>query len=217
MRNMAAAVLLALMVTSDRLAFAQQLPEGITAEQLEHMSKAEISKFPAIPTMTMMMATGSVKSGIENAVVMMIEDSLYTLRFYLHKPTGAISSELTDAIKAFQRQSGYKATGTLVMEEYDRLSLEVAQYKISQVQVVPLAGDTATKGPRVTRQGSFIHAEGTWVSSDMDLAFPINSSQIDCAKDEGICRESIAELVLTPMIQAAIRSTCRQTRSNIES
>jgi hypothetical protein len=172
---------------------------GPTADQLNRMSEEEINKLPAIPTMATMLAEtlgkGRSPATTQRLVITtLIEDQLYTLRYYPHLPTGEMSAALSDAIKAFQRQTGSAPTGVLLMGEFEQLQRSADKYSSTKMQIIPLAGNAGGGGPQVTKTGNVVLAEGAWVS-DVELAYKINASKIYCYKDQGICEEHIAQLV----------------------
>lgn len=109
---------------------------------LEKMSRAEYEKLPE-KTRDQLPAVAEMKFFIEKAsndelralrslksFIVEIEDYLYDLRFYPYLPQGKESSELTAAIKDFQKSIGAAQTGILLVKEHIELVKRVHLYHL---------------------------------------------------------------------------------------
>jgi len=107
-----------------------------------------------------------------------LENALIDLRYLYRAPSGKPSAQLTAAIKAFQRDIGHPATGTLLLGELFELMQSGNEFW--QAPINP-GSDS------LSRQGDVVTAQGTWVAPDALEPNPINSSSIHCYRAASIC------------------------------
>jgi hypothetical protein len=85
-----------------------------------------------------------------------------------------------ELIKGAQRQMGAAPTGMLLQGELDRL--EEAARTLRERRAFPPLGNIVI---RQTTGSEQIFAKGTWITEDD--AFPVNYSEIACARDSQVC------------------------------
>jgi len=123
----------------------------------------------------------------EREFVFVLENALIDLRYLYRQPSGRPSEQLTAAIKAFQRDTGRKPTGTLLVNEF--LTLMQRGNELWQAPIMP--------GPTfVTQTSQVVWAEGTWSSADAIDPDPIQTTSIRCYRDAGLCSMVTAKLML---------------------
>lgn len=157
-------------------------PQPLTREQLNKLDRAEAN---SLPVLRVLPAIGEGMS--EQSFYALVELELLHLRYLLAPPTGRASPQLTEAIKAFQRDLGQEDTGTLLFGEWEEL-----MRRVGRVEPTPIYPDVAS----VIAVGDLARAEGTWVFESDDPMYtqanPIQTTVIECNRRVGTCVDATA-------------------------
>jgi len=161
--------------------------DSMTDEELNHLSEEQAADLPMFPLMQRL-AKSNDSQGVELGVMIMaLEYVLYDLRYYDAWPSGVMSDKLRNAIREFQRDLSREQTGTLLYGEFQELS---NRHDLVQPDPIGLSSFM-----NVNSYGGYAVAEGTWIFTDgTKLADPMQTSKIECWRDEGVCREAIASV-----------------------
>jgi hypothetical protein len=152
---------------------------GVTPEQFAALEPEEALRLPAVEAI-------DVFGWNRQEFVFVLENALIDLRYLYRAPSGRSSDALTAAVKAFQRDSGQKVTGTIRVGEF--LELIQRGNEFWQAPIVP--------GPAiVSRKGEVVSAEGTWVSPEGDEPNPIQTTSIRCFRAADLCAMVTARLI----------------------
>lgn len=152
---------------------------GVTPEQFAALEPEEALRLPALEAI-------DVFGWSRQEFVFVLENALIDLRYLYRAPSGRSSAALTAAVKAFQKDSGQKGTGTILVGEF--LDLIQRGNEFWQAPIMP--------GPSVvSRKGEVVSAEGTWVSPDGDEPNPIQTTSIRCYRAAGLCAMVTARLI----------------------
>jgi peptidoglycan hydrolase-like protein with peptidoglycan-binding domain len=144
---------------------------AITAEQFAALEPDKALALPAIDAVDLFGWT-------REEYLFVLENALIDLRYLYRTPSGKRSAQLTAAIKAFQRDIGHSATGTLLLGEL----FEVMQSgnEFWQAPITPGSGS-------VSRQADVVTAEGTWFAPGGLEPNPIQSTSIRCYRAASVC------------------------------
>jgi hypothetical protein len=123
----------------------------------------------------------------EREFLFVLQNALIDLRYFYRQPDGRSSDQLTAAIKAFQRDTGRKPKGTLLVGEF--LDLIQRGNEMWQSPILP--------GPSfVARKDDLVWAEGTWYSAQAADPDPIQSTSVRCYRQAGLCASVTAKLMM---------------------
>lgn len=116
-----------------------------------------------------------------------LENALIDLRYLYRAPDGNPSKALAAAVRTFQKEAGYTATGNLLVGEFMELIRRGNQ--IWQAPVFP--------GPvRFIETAGVVSLEGTWSSSDAAERDPVQITSLRCFQAAGLCSAVTAKLSL---------------------
>jgi len=162
-------------------AMAQAGPaRSLTPEEFAALEPEQALRLPVVEAL-------EVFGWREREFVFVLENALIDLRYLYRQPSGRPSEQLTASIKAFQRETGRKPTGTLLVSEF--LDLVQRSNELWQAPVMP--------GPTfVTQTNQVLWAEGTWSSTQAPDPDPIQTTSIRCYRDAGLCSMVTAKLML---------------------
>lgn len=94
-----------------------------------------------------------------------------------------------DAVKAFQRDLGEPATGTLTVSQIAELTYRNGLVKLGRVELPNTVR-------AVTVEDDYASAQGTWAGIDKAVPLPINQVHIECNREPGFCQESTITVVV---------------------
>jgi len=152
---------------------------AVTPEQFAKLEPDEALRLPALEAI-------DVFGWSRREFVFVLENALIDLRYLYRAPSGRSSDALAAAVKAFQKDSGQKATGTILVGEF--LDLIQRGNEFWQAPIVP--------GPAfVSRKGEVVAAEGTWVSPDGPEPNPIQTTSIRCYRAADLCAMVTARVI----------------------
>lgn len=114
-----------------------------------------------------------------------VENALIDLRYYYKEPTGASSPALMNAIRNFQSSMQNPPTGSLRVKEF--VELVERTNGLWQVPVLP-------PSVSIIREGNVITLEGTVLSDRVRDPDPVQTTQVRCRKDQGICTLATAKV-----------------------
>jgi hypothetical protein len=115
-----------------------------------------------------------------------LENALIDLRYLYRAPSGKSSAQLIAAIKAFQRDIGHSATGTLLLGELFELMHSGNEFW--QAPITP--GSDA-----LSHKGDVVIAEGTWVAPGALEPNPIHTTSIRCYRAASLCSMVTARVI----------------------
>ena len=117
--------------------------------------------------------------------VVMVELVLLDLRYYLRAPTGEISDDLVQAIRALQADLGREPTGTLLFGEFHEMMRRMA--RLHPAPVYP-------PRPAFSDEGETVEALGTWSPFEGGPLDPVKATLVRCRRSEGACLEATSVL-----------------------
>jgi len=88
-----------------------------------------------------------------------------------------------EGIEQFQQDSGFAVTGRLTLREIEELTRRYTRVHDTRVHPLGGFGDELF----IYRGADFVSAEGTWILEGDEIAFPINTSQINCSLADNEC------------------------------
>jgi peptidoglycan hydrolase-like protein with peptidoglycan-binding domain len=153
------------------LALAAPTARAITAEQFAALEPDKALALPALEAVDLFGWT-------REEYLFVLENALIDLRYLYRTPSGRPSPQLTAAIKAFQRDIGHPATGTLLLGELFELMQSGNEFW--QAPINP-GSDS------LSRQGDVVTAQGTWVAPGALEPNPIHTSSIRCYRAASVC------------------------------
>jgi hypothetical protein len=161
---------------------------AMTAEEFEALPDSEKEKYPALEVMSF---AGRIfgEEMPEAVFVLVIEEMLIELRYYFQLPIGKMNLNLKRAIRDFQIDQGESPTGVLTMAQFMKLGDLGTSQEIETI--LPGSSPLAWIGDTVAT------AEGTW--SFEGNARPIQSCQIRCFRDFGLCFEALGQINYDPI------------------
>jgi hypothetical protein len=117
--------------------------------------------------------------------VFVLENALIDLRYLYRRPSGKPSQQLSEAIRTFQREAGYRPTGVLLVGEF--MSLIQRGNEFWQAPIYP--------GPVLYLESEGrVMIEGTWEREQEAGADPIQSTSIRCFRAANLCTAVTARL-----------------------
>jgi hypothetical protein len=153
------------------LALAASTARALTAEQFAALEPDKALALPALDA-------ADVFGWTREEYLFVLENALIDLRYLYRTPSGKPSAQLTAAIKAFQRDIGHSATGTLLLGELFELMQSGNEFW--QAPITP-GSDS------LSRQGDVVTAQGTWVAPGALEPNPIQTTSIRCYRAASVC------------------------------
>jgi hypothetical protein len=154
---------------------------SVTAEEFAALEPEQALQLPVVEAL-------EVFGWREREFVFVLENALIDLRYLYRRPSGRASEQLTDAVKAFQKQIGREPTGILLVSEF--LELMQRGNELWQSPIYP--------GPAfVSQSDGLVWAEGTWSDPGADEPDPIQTTSLRCYREAGLCSMVTAKLIMS--------------------
>jgi hypothetical protein len=184
-----------LIAKSDKQTF-----NDLTIEELEKLPKDERDKLVQTQSyndVLMKLVPDKIKNNknhkkiIKELITFELGKTLYELKFYNQLPTGQETEEFIKAVKLFQASIGHKETGIITFEE---ANIIIKNERGISFQKILLSGDPENIYRYKSKDKNTARVSGTWTLERENIAFPINTVEIECTKESGLCREVKATL-----------------------
>ena len=165
---------------------------SMTDSEIEELSESEKARIPVFDLLARPSKDETGSNEKRKAIIAGLEMMLYDLRYYSRWPTGETSPSLTKAIADFQADLDHESTGIFLMGEFEELGerydyFEHESLRLSDYSAVLIFGDYAT-------------VTGTWIFADgSKMANAIQTSEISCDKNQRVCREAVADVLLNTL------------------
>ena len=158
---------------------------NLTMEKIEKLPKKEQHQIPMHLMFDLMekkeIADGKKSSLPKSARIAIMETELLRLGYYYSPMTGKPSVQLKSAIMGFQKAIKSKATGILLLGEWEQLTKAI---NLSEPPKIYLT----SKHINSHQQFGIVSAEGTWTFQNEKMAHPLQTSKIRCRKRTGVCQ-----------------------------
>ena len=154
---------------------------AVTPQEFAALDPEDALRLPVLETL-------QVFGWRRDEFIFVLENALIDLRYLYRQPTGQPSRALTAAIRTFQREAGYPATGVLRVGEF--MSLIQRGNEFWQAPIFP--------GPvQYSETEQSVAIEGTWVRQGGTEPDPIQSSSIRCSRAAGVCSAVTAKVMMS--------------------
>lgn len=159
--------------------------DSMSVEEIEKLPPEIQKERPFLPTMRRIMSEGDMEWPEELfglMVSMQLRDMYYT-------PYVEAEDDIRKAVSAFQRDIGAKATGELTMGQWEELDRRVTRRHDSPIY----AGGYVS----VHRFEDYsVSASGTWIIENDQIAYPVNTAEIECYKEQKTCQLIQASIIV---------------------
>lgn len=123
-------------------------------------------------------------------LIAIFQYSLWQLGYYgIPAITGKVDEETKKALYAYQRRMGLKTTRDLDIETFEKIEKDSS---LLETDPASLPGYYFSD----YLWDSFFSGKGTWIfeNEKEDMAFPLQTTRIECYRNQGICFEATASL-----------------------
>lgn len=101
----------------------------------------------------------------------------------------------SEGVRELQEDLGESSDGPLTIGQFFEVQRRYRRSRDTKVLALS-GGGVLTNELEITSYDNEVVVHGTWVSQTTDLAYPINTSRIDCQKERGLCYISSSHVVV---------------------
>ena len=190
-------VFIALLVLLPAVSIAQlELPDidSMSIEEIEKLPPEVLKELPFLPAMRKLLSKSDAVFPEELYGLMLT----MPLRDLYYTPYIEGEDDIRKAVSVFQRDIGTKVTGELTMGEYEELNRRYVRRHDT-----PIYASTYTNVSRF--EDYSVTATGTWIIENDQIAYPVNTAEIQCYKERKTC-QLIQASVVVPSLDSSDNS-----------